>query len=257
MSPRLAFAIDAAIKAGRSTMEHFQKGGAVEIKSDGSPLTVADRNAERLMREEIAQHFPGEAILGEEEGAVGTGERRWVLDPIDGTKSFISGVPLYATLLAYEEHGEPVLGVCYFPALDELVYAERGAGTCWTDGSRSDIRSRAAHVSETKSIEGAVFASGSMGTMARAGRLEGFQMLEAKAMAARTWSDAYGHALVATGRIVAMVDPVVATWDISAMAVIVREAGGRFTDFQGDDRLAGEALSSNGHVHQELLEAFR
>jgi histidinol-phosphatase len=249
MSPRLAFAIDTAMKAGRLTLAHFQNGAAVDLKTDSSPVTVADRDAERLMREEIAKAYPDDAILGEEEGAHGDGAGRWVMDPIDGTKSFISGVPLYATLLAYERHGYPMLGVCYFPALNELLYAELEQGCYWNG--------RPARVSATPSIEGAVIVSGSMGTMARSGRLHGYQMLEAKAMAARTWSDAYGHALVATGRAAAMIDPVVARWDISAMAIIVREAGGRFTDFDGTDALAEEAISSNGLVHDEVLEAFR
>lgn len=249
MSPRLAFAIEAAVKAGRSTLSHFQTGTAVDLKHDFSPVTEADRNAERMLREEIGRLYPGEAILGEEEGAHGEGEDRWVLDPIDGTKSFICGVPLYATLLAYEIEGDPILGVCYFPALDELLYAEKGGGAWWNG--------RPAHVSADTSVGGSVITCGSLGTMGRTGRLEGFRMLEERAMAARTWSDAYGHALVATGRVAAMLDPLVARWDVSAMAVIVREAGGRFTDFSGSDFLADEALSSNGHVHSELLEAFR
>ncbi len=248
MSPRLAFAIEVALKAGRGTLAHFQTGAAIDLKSDATPVTIADRQAERLMREEIGRNYPGEAILGEEEGAQGQGCDRWVLDPVDGTKSFVSGVPLYATLLAFERRGEPILGVCYFPALNEILYAEVGSGAFW-NGSP-------ARVGKEVSVTGAVIASGSMGTMARAGRLQGFQALEARAMAARTWSDAYGHALVATGRVAGMIDPVVARWDVSAMAVIVREAGGRFTDFAGNDALADEAISSNGIVHEELLGAF-
>ncbi|HTQ09977.1 MAG TPA: inositol monophosphatase family protein [Fimbriimonadaceae bacterium] len=249
MSPRLAFAVEVAVKAGRSTLPHFQTGTAVELKSDATPVTIADREAERLIRSELKARYPKEAVLGEEEGQVGAGSSRWVLDPIDGTKSFISGVPLYATLLAFEEGGDPILGVCYFPALNELLYAETGRGATWNG--------RPARVSETPSLEGSVVVSGSMASMTKAGRSEGFRRIEAKTMASRTWSDAYGHALVATGRVAAMVDPIVARWDISAMAVIVREAGGRFTDFKGGDGLVGEALSSNGLVHHELLEAFR
>lgn len=249
MSPRLEFAIDAAIKAGRATLPFFQTGTAVELKGDSSPVTEADRSAERLLRVLIEERFPGEPILGEEEGETGAGSSRWVLDPIDGTKSFVCGVPLYGTLLAFEDQGEPVIGVCYFPALNEIVYAEKGRGAVWNG--------RPARVSDAASIDGAVISSGSVGTMQRMGRLDGFRMLEARSMAARTWSDAYGHALVATGRVAAMIDPLVARWDISAMAVIVREAGGSFTDFSGSDELSNEALSSNGLVHQELLEAFR
>ncbi len=249
MSPRLHFAIEAAIRAGRSTLAHFQVATPVDLKADESPITIADRNAERIIRQAIAEEFPDDGILGEEEGESGGQESRWVVDPIDGTKSFISGVPLYATLLAFESGGVAELGVCYFPALNELVYAEKGHGAFWNG--------RPCHVSEKRGLDKAVMASGSTTSMAKYGRMEGFQKLEKRVLASRTWGDAYGHALVATGRVEAMVDPVVAHWDISAMSVIVREAGGVFTDFQGRHTLGQEALSSNGHVHHELLEAFR
>lgn len=249
MSPRLEFAIDAAVSAGRSTLAHFQSGVEIEFKRDASPVTIADREAERRIRREIGQRYPGEAILGEEEGVTAGEGGRWVIDPIDGTKSFVCGVPLYATLLSFEQEGEPILGVCYFPALDELIYAERGCGATWNG--------RAAHVSQTAEVAGSVLASGSLGTLLATGRFDGFWMLGERAMTTRTWGDAYGHALVATGRVAAMLDPRVARWDISAIAVIVREAGGRFTDFAGNDGLANEAISSNGRVHDEILEAFR
>ncbi|MBN9503169.1 MAG: hypothetical protein BGO01_17355 [Armatimonadetes bacterium 55-13] len=249
MSPRLAFAIDAAVRAGRSTLSLFQVGTPVDLKSDDTPVTAADREAERLIRTAIAEEFPEDGILGEEEGESGPEGSRWVIDPIDGTKSFVSGVPLYATLLAYEVEGEAQIGVCYFPALNELVYAEIGKGAMWNG--------RPCRVSAKPKLNHAVVASGSTSSMAKHGRLEGFQKIEKKTMACRTWGDAYGHALVATGRVEAMIDPVVNRWDISAMSVIVREAGGCFTDFSGRHALAQEALCSNGLVHHELLEAFR
>ena len=257
MTPRLEFALELAVRAGRGTLAHFQTGVAVEAKQDSSPVTIADREAESLIRSEIARAYPEEAILGEEEGESGQGsERRWVVDPIDGTKSFICGVPLYATLLSFEEYGRPVLGVCYFPALDELLYASVGQGA-WFNGRRAQVSSRA-------SVEGSVLCCGGHRLMADLGRMAPFLRLSEKALATRTWSDAYGHALVATARVDAMIDPQVARWDISAMKVIVEEAGGRMTDFMGQDALnarrpspnAFEAVSSNGLLHQELLEAF-
>jgi histidinol-phosphatase len=249
MSPRLQFAIDTAILAGKSTLAHFQVGTHVDLKADYSPVTVADRLAERIIREAIVAEFPNEGILGEEEGESGDSQTRWVIDPIDGTKSFISGVPLYATLLSFEEGGEVQVGVCYFPALNELLYAQKGHGAFWNG--------RLCSVSKNLSIKNSVVATGSTSSMAKHGRLAGFQGIEKRAMACRTWGDAYGHALVATGRVEAMIDPVIAHWDISAMSLIVRESGGVFTDFQGNPRLGNEALSSNGLVHPELLEAFR
>src|SRR5579862_7332397 len=131
MSPRLAFAIDAATKAGRSTLAHFQTGVGFDRKSDASPVTIADRMAERMIREAIAREFPGDQILGEEEGGDTEVADRWVLDPIDGTKSFVAGVPLYATLVSYEKGFVPQLGVVFLPALNELIYAERGGGALW------------------------------------------------------------------------------------------------------------------------------
>jgi histidinol-phosphatase len=248
MSPRLAFALDTAILAGRSTLAHFQTGTQVHLKEDETPVTIADRMAERLIREEIHKAFPKDGILGEEEGEHGSNSKRWVVDPIDGTKSFVSGVPLYATLIAFEVDAEPVLGVCYFPALNEMVYAEKGQGTFWNG--------KACRVTDRPSLAGSVIATGSHSSMCKAGRIEGFERVDSLTMASRTWGDAYGHALVATGRVDAMIDPIVSRWDISAMAVIVREAGGQFTDFCGGTSLRDEAISSNGKVHRELLEAF-
>jgi histidinol-phosphatase len=254
MSPRLSFAVDIAMKAGRSTLAHFQTGAAVDLKKDASPVTVADRNAERMIREEIERHYPRDSILGEEEGASGDSSSRWVLDPIDGTKSFVCGVPIYGTLVAYEEAGQPILGVCYFPALDEMLYAERGSGAFWNG--------RGCKVSEKSAVKGAVLCCGGHRLMEDLGRIGPLLELAKTAMATRTWSDAYGHALVATGRVEAMIDPSVSRWDIAAMKVIVEEAGGRMTDFSGGDALRTqthghlEALSSNGHLHEELMGAF-
>lgn len=249
MSPRLQFAIETAILAGRSTLAHFQVGTSVDLKADESPVTIADRLAERIIREEVVRRYPGEGILGEEEGESGSIDTRWVVDPIDGTKSFVSGVPLYATLLSFETASEVLVGVCYFPALNELLYAEKGHGAFWNG--------RPCSVSKKPSLVKAVVATGSTSSMAKHGRLPGFQAIETKAMACRTWGDAYGHALVATGRVEAMIDPIIAHWDISAVSLIVREAGGMFSDFQGNQTLSTEALSSNGLVHPELLEAFK
>ncbi len=248
MTPRLAFALDAAVRAGRGTLAHFQTGVGVDLKADASPVTIADCEAEDLLRRAIQGAYPGEAILGEEEGQTGVGDARWVIDPIDGTKSFISGVPLYGTLLSYEVDGIPLLGVSYFPALDELVYAERGRGAFWNG--------RPCRVSERGTIDGAVLSCGSHASMVKCGRADGLAALASRTMATRTWTDAYGHALVATGRIEAMIDPVLAPWDISAMEVIVEEAGGTFTDFAGQPHPRDCAVSSNGLIHGELLRAF-
>jgi histidinol-phosphatase len=254
MSPRLAFAIETAFRAGRSTLAHFQAGATVETKSDDTPVTVADRNAERLIRERIETQFPREKILGEEEGGDQNAPDRWVLDPIDGTKSFVSGVPLYGTLIAYEQDGIPILGVCYFPALDEMLYAEVGLGTFFNG--------RRCQVSKKPEIRNSVIACGSPTSMIQYGRWDSFSRFTLRTLATRTWGDAYGHCLVASGRVEAMIDPIDNRWDISAPRVIVEEAGGRFTDFSGGDPFQRgnfdlEAISSNGLIHQEILDEYR
>ncbi|MBI1756154.1 MAG: histidinol phosphate phosphatase [Fimbriimonas ginsengisoli] len=250
MSPRLAFALESLERAGRLTLEYFRAGTTVETKGDKTPVTIADREAEALLREAIGRAYPGETILGEEQGlASGSGEGRWVIDPIDGTKSFICGVPLYANLLSYEIDDEPALAACCFPALGEMIWAERGQG--------SFLNERPIRVSTRTSLEGAVICTASVFGLRRRGVLEQVVALSERALATRTWCDAYGHAMVARGAADAMIDPSVARWDISAMSLIVREAGGRFTDFSGGDALGAEGLSSNGLLHESVLEVLR
>lgn len=253
MSPRLAFAVEAATRAGRLTLGYFQNHVAVDIKGDETPVTVADREAEKLLRKLIAEAFPGDEILGEEEGGDTEAPNRWVLDPIDGTKSFVAGVPLYGTLVSYEVDRVPVLGVAYLPALNDLVFAERGSGCFWNG--------RPCRVSSRPSVKGGVVCSSGHSGMLEHGRAEGINRLSQVTMATRTWGDAFGYALVATGRVEAMIDPAVSRWDLSAFDVIIPEAGGRFTDFDGNPVLKGDsglaAVATNGLVHQEVLAAFR
>ena len=241
--------MNAAYAAGRSTLAHFENLGAVETKEDGSPVTVADREAEAIIRKLLAAAFPGEPVLGEEEGLDGSGDDRWVVDPIDGTKSFVCGVPLYATLLSYEQAGQPVVAVSYFPALDLIVSAEAGKGA-YANG-------RECRVSQKSDLALATLCCGSHASMDRYGRADGFLSLDRKATATRSWGDAYGHCLVAMGRVEAMIDPVLKPWDVSAVQLIVREAGGRCTTFGGEESPQTEAVSSNGLLHESILEAFR
>ena len=248
----MAFALEAATQGGRSTLAYFQTPFEVESKADQSPVTIADKGAERLIRELIEARFPGESILGEEEGGDASAPNRWVIDPIDGTKSFVAGVPLYSTLLSYEVDFEPVLGVVFFPALNEILYAERGSGAF--------LNGRPVRVSERTELQGSILCVGGHKTLHQSGRSHGFERLAEKALATRTWCDAYGHMLVASGRVDAMIDPVVSRWDLSALGVIIPEAGGKFTQFDGgpvltDDKIL-EAISSNGQLHEAILQAF-
>jgi len=248
MDPRLAFALDAAEEAGRSTLPHFHNAVGFTRKSDRTPVTIADVEAETMIRRRIAERFPDDGILGEEEGEIGDQSRRWIIDPIDGTKSFICGVPLYATLLAFEVDAEPQLGVCVFPALGLSLYAQRGHGAF--------LNGQPIRVSTTDSLDDAVISCAGHKGMERYGRMAGLQALAERAIGTRTWCDAYGHALVAMGRIEAMIDPVVSRWDLSAMCVIVQEAGGTFTNFAGEPGVYEEAVSTNGVLTAEILAAF-
>lgn len=217
MSPRLAFALDAAHKAAQSTLAYYGTGTQVDLKADKSPLTQADRGAEAILRELISKAYPGETILGEEEGLTGESTSRWIIDPIDGTKSFVAGVPLYSTLLGWEEEGEPTIGIAIFPALGEAYYAERGQGAF--------LNGRPIRVSEEKMKERAIFCHGGIKNVAETGMLDGLVRVSGQVMATRTWCDAYGHAMVASGRAHAMIDPVVSHWDVSPVLPILLEAG--------------------------------
>lgn len=252
MSPRLAKALTIAHVAGRSTLAHFHAGVAVDTKGDDTPVTVADRNAERIVRDMLARDFPADHILGEEEGGDGLVADRWIVDPIDGTKAFVAGVPTYCTLLSYEVDRRPILGICYFPAQDLMFYAETGSGA-FENG-------RPIRVSD-RGIDGGILCCGGLKSMRRLGRLEPFLDFADRALEARTWGDGWGYCLVASGRAEAMIDPKVALWDVSAVSLIVAEAGGRFTRPDGGDALEAvdggySVLATNGVVHDEMVAGF-
>lgn len=243
---RLARAL--ASSAGKLTREYFQRGIAVETKADGSPVTAADKAAEELIRERIAKECPGHAVLGEEFGDDGGGAtHRWIVDPIDGTLAFSRGVPLYSTLVALEIDGRVKVGVAEFPALGESVWAAEGLGCFWNG--------RECRVSEQTSLEEAVIAYTEPRTFAEHGKAEAWARICAVTRYRTGWRDAYGHALVATGRIEAMFDPIMSPWDCGPFAVILPEAGGYFGDWNGSEGIYhGEALSASAGVADRLLE---
>jgi histidinol phosphatase-like enzyme (inositol monophosphatase family) len=242
----LEFAVEVAWRAGRVSLAHYQTGIAAETKPDASPVTAADRAAELLVRELIETRFPRDGILGEELGELrASAQRRWIVDPIDGTRSFVRGVPLYGVLLAVEDRGEPVLGVIHFPALAETVYAARGEG-CWWNGRR-------ALVSDTTSLGEALVLTTSYENIEQENRGAGWDRVRKRAAQARTWGDCYGHALVATGRAEAMFDPVLSVWDAAALKPVIEEAGGVFSDWNGAvTHLGGSAVSTNAALAREI-----
>lgn len=241
---------DLARRAGAITLEHFQTALSVDTKQDDSPVTVADRQSEEFLRAEIGQLFPDDAVLGEEFGESGAGaRRRWILDPIDGTRSFIRGVPLYGVMIGVEEEGEIVAGAVVIPALGELVAAEKGQG-CWWNGRRTAV-------SPTDSLANALLCTTDMANLEKYGRGPAFARLSAAAGLTRTWGDCYGHILVATGRAEVMIDPIVSVWDAAPLLVIIEEAGGRFSSLDGERTVhAKSAISTNAALYAQALAYF-
>jgi len=240
------FAVEIAREAGELTLRYFRQPDlAVESKDDGTPVTVADRGAEQLLRERISDAFPDDAIVGEEEADVaGTSGRTWILDPIDGTQSFIHGVPLYSNLVALEDEHGPAVGVINVPGLDECVWAGRGRG-CFLDGEPTRVSGRT-------DVRGACIVTSGVDYWPSAAALDKFV---GKGAVIRTWGDAYGYVLVATGRADAMVDPVVFRWDVAPMLTILPEAGGVFTDLSGAITAeGGDALATNPSLLGQILD---
>ena len=245
----LDVAIEAALVAGLIANRHFRDGVKIETKSDGTPVTAADREAERELRRLLAKAFPSHAILGEEEGETNAGaSHRWIIDPIDGTKSFVAGVPLWGVLVALEIRGDPVVGVIHMPALGETISAARGEG-CSRDGWPC-------HVSDTTRVEDAIVVTTSPRQMRR--DAPGYAALAERARLERGWSDCYAYALAASGRVDVAVDSKVKPWDLAAIVPIVEEAGGRITDWRGERTIhSGNVLITNGLLHDEVLAALR
>jgi histidinol phosphatase-like enzyme (inositol monophosphatase family) len=257
LQARLDFALAAARSASEFILRYYQDAGlAVERKRDSSPVTEADRGAERLLRQEIERQFPGDGVLGEEYGdSPGSSGYRWILDPVDGTKSFIHGVPLFGTLIGLEFERQCVLGVCRFPAMDEVVYGARGLGAWWQQGSAAPRR---AQVSNVADLSQALFCITTITGWDRAQRRETFDRLCAAAGLTRGWGDCYGHALVATGRADVMIDPAMNPWDAAALLPILQEAGGSFVDWNGEPTIySGNGLSVNAALKEQILEMLK
>ncbi len=254
---RLDCAIQAARAAGQFTLSYFRRRDlAVERKTDATPVTVADRGAEELLRQQISQQFPQDGILGEEfPERPGTSGFRWILDPIDGTKSFIHGVPLYGTLIGLEYQSEPVAGVLFIPALDECLWAAKGQGAWY---QHADAPWEPAKVSPCKYLSEALVVTSEIANFDAIGRPEVFQRLNREARLLRTWGDCYGYLMVATGRAEVAIDPIMNLWDAAALLPILQEAGGTFTDWQGRPTIySGQGVATNGLVLEEVLAITR
>jgi histidinol phosphatase-like enzyme (inositol monophosphatase family) len=244
----LEFALDAVWQAGRLTLGYFQAGVSVDRKADNTPVTIADREAEQRLRALINQYWPEHGIVGEEYGQSTTNSQyTWIIDPIDGTKAFVSGVPLYANLLALLDGDSALLGIVHLPALNETVYAVRGEGCYWNG--------RRAHVSRVDQLKDAVLLTS--GIDAFGNKAAAWQQLCNATYIQRTWGDAYGYTLVATGRAEIMLDPAAALWDCAPLQVILEEAGGTFTDWRGNPTIhAGEGVATNGLLLEQVLRTL-
>lgn len=250
---RMEAACGMAREAGELILRYYQHPElAVELKADASPVTVADREAERLIRTRIAEAFPDDAILGEEFGQQeGTSGWRWILDPVDGTKSFVHGVPLFGTLIGIEKNGRAEVGVCRMPALDEMAWAGSGLGCWWQQGTGEP---RAAKVSRTAKLSEALLCYTSYGYFASSGQTAVFEALRERCRISRGWGDCYGHLLVATGRADVIVEPALHPWDAAALIPLVREAGGHYLDWNGIESFeSGDGMSLNAALRDEVL----
>ena len=237
--------------AGSVALSHYRDRPPTETKADGSPVTIADRSAERAARDWIASRFPKDGIVGEEFGVTaGDAPRRWIIDPIDGTKSFVRGVPLWGTLIAVCERDVVLAGAIFCPAAGESMIAGAGEG-CWLNGVR-------VKVSTVAELSRATVLSTGMQFARLPHRGAAWRKLVAASSVARTWGDCYGYLLVASGRAEVMVDGIASDWDTAAVQRCVVEAGGIFTDWEGNDTaFGGSAIATNVALATEVRGILR
>ena len=251
MDNDLTLALELADLADAITLEHFRSDRlVVETKPDLTPVSEADRAVETLLRKRIGEERPDHGVLGEEFGAEGSQRARWIIDPIDGTKNYVRGIPVFATLIALQRDGVGVVGVCSAPALGRRWWAARGAGA-FADG-------RPIRVSRVADLGDAQLCHSSLDLWEAHGLEDGFRELARRCWRTRGFGDFWMHALVAEGAADVALEPEVSLWDLAALQVIVEEAGGRFTDLAGRARAdGGSAVTSNGLLHDEVLAALR
>jgi histidinol-phosphatase len=243
----MEFSVDVAWQAGKIVMRYFGTGVSPDWKTDNSPVTIADREAEEIIRKLIVKSFPEDGIVGEEFGnKTSNSGFTWLIDPIDGTKSFVQGVPLFGVLIAREGPNGVDIGCVYLPALDEMVWAGRGHG-CWWNGRR-------ARVSEVGELKDSCICFTSPVNFAKNSRKDEWDSLTKASRLVRGWGDCYGHILVATGRAEASFDPIMNPWDCGPLLPIMEEAQGTFTNWNGEATIHGkDAFSTNGFVFDEVM----
>lgn len=241
----------AVLRAGRRALEHFHKGVATELKEDRTPVTVADREAETILRDTLAREFPGDGFLGEEFGAEASSTGfRWIIDPIDATYNFVRGIPLFATLVGLEMDGKMVAGFCYIPSQERLYHAVRGQGAFVND--------RPIRVSPIEDLAEAQIIYSSLDWFEKVSKTSFFLGVVNSVKRTRGFGDFYGFTLVAEGAAEAMLEPATNPWDIACFQPIIEEAGGVFTDWRGEPTIhTGGALVANPAIHAQILDRFR
>ena len=243
-------AVEAARAAGAIALKYFRGRFEVTLKPDATPVTQADREAERAIVEILGRAFPEHGVLGEEFGGHGSTEVRWIIDPIDGTKNFVRGIPVWATLIGLEERGEITVGVIHNPVTGELYTARRGGGA-FLNGERI-------HVSAIAELGGATLVHAGLGLFREAGRWESFVRLVDATERQRGFGDYSGYGLVAEGKAELYLEVDLKPWDLAPCKILVEEAGGRFSDLDGRPTIySGTALATNGRLHDAALALFR
>jgi histidinol phosphatase-like enzyme (inositol monophosphatase family) len=235
--------------SGRIIKSYYRTPINVDTKEDNSPVTIADKKAEEFLRESIMKEFPDHGIIGEEFGETNPGaEYKWVLDPIDGTKSFICGTPLFGTLIALLQNGSPVLGVINFPILDELLIG---------DNTAAALNDEPVKVRKCPDISDAVLLTTDIKSYEAYQSRKALDNLISKVKMLRGWGDCYGYYLVATGYADIMIDPIMSVWDIMALIPVIKGAGGIITDFKGNDPARGTSIvAASSFIHSEVIEVL-
>ncbi len=251
MDEILNTAIDAARAAGEIALHYFRTHLKVETKADRTPVTQADRECEAAIIEILSQKFPAFGFLGEEMGErAGQVNARWIIDPIDGTKNFIRGIPFFATLIALEEDGEITAGVMSAPAINDLLYARKGQGA-FANGQR-------VRVSDVEDLHNAMLVHGGLNDLKVRPCWGSFLRLVDATARQRGFGDALGHSVVIRGQAEVTLEPEIKPWDVAATKILVSEAGGRFSDFSGSPSIyTGNAVISNGRVHEAVVNILR
>ena len=267
ISSRLALALDATFDAGNAIARHFY-GMPLDViwKGDGSPVTKADEEAETILRQRIGAEFPDDAIIGEEhEDEAGTSGFKWIIDPLDGTESFIRKVPIFGTLVGLEHDGRIVAGICYMPAQREFAWASKGQGAWWVQDSSGaekieELRERAvrAQVSPQDDLKQALMTTTGQGAAHRSGHVDEFLKLRAATRKDRGWGNCWGHLLVATGRVDISFEPKINAWDIAPFVSMLEESGGKLTDLEGKETIySHNCICTNGRLHEAALKALK